>query len=72
MRYVYVTLLMITNTIYKKITEMTISKRTFIRKVIYSFTKVILLLVTYYFLEKKLVILLSYFKSNILCNLVTK
>ena len=32
MRYVYVTLLMITNTIYKKITEMTISKRTFIKR----------------------------------------
>ena len=66
---------MITNTIYTEFTEMTISKRTFIqkiRKVIYSFTKVILLLVTYYFLEKKLVILFSYFKSNILCNLVTK
>ena len=30
MRYVYVTLLMITNTIYKKFTEMTISKRTFV------------------------------------------
>ena len=72
MRYVYVTLLMITNTIYKDFTEMTISKWTFIRKVIYSFTKVILLLVTYYFLKKKLIILLSYFKSNILCNLVTK
>ena len=51
---------------------MTISKQTFIRKILYSFTKVILLLVTYYFLEKKLVILLSYFESNILCNLVTK
>ena len=67
---------MITNTIYKKFTEMTLLVNGFlyrkIRKVIYSFTKVILLLVTYYFLEKKLVILLSYFKSNILCNLVTK
>ena len=30
MRYVYVTLLMITNTIYKKFTEMTISKWTFV------------------------------------------
>ena len=33
MRYVYVTLLMITNTIYKEFTEMTISKWTFIQKI---------------------------------------
>ena len=55
---------MITNTIYKEFTEMTISKRTFIQKNTESniflyksniITSYILLL------EKKLVILLSYF-----------
>ena len=46
---------MITNIIYKEFTEMTISKRTFSRKNTESNIfpyKVILLLVTYYILEK--------------------
>ena len=53
---------MITNTICKGFTEMTISKWTFMQKNTesnYAFTKVMILLVTYYFLEKKLVILLT-------------
>ena len=64
MRYVYVTLLMITNTIYKEFTEMTISRRTFIQKNKESNTFLYKSNITYYFLERKLVILLSYFKSN--------
>ena len=46
---------MITNIIYKEFTEMTISERTFSQKNAESnifLYKVILLLVTYYFLEK--------------------
>ena len=63
MRYVYVTLLMITNTIYKEFTEMTISKWTFIQKIRESniFLYKSNIITSYIFLlEKKVVILLSY------------